>query len=125
MPTTRAANPSLNLTDLSQRMGQIFQQAQESPASHQKNSIALHGLLSNAARHKECLPEGGMGLTGEHAFQKLFFGNLLHVLPLKKSIKPADMIAKFVGDFVGFIQRQRTCLKLAGYVYSRLLFDSA
>ncbi|KAI0363430.1 ARM repeat-containing protein [Pilatotrama ljubarskyi] len=99
----RAPAP-FDLDSLNDALPQIFDQAQSTAASHQKNFVALYKLHSHAAAITQPVDNGkSLKLTGERAFEDLFHDMIIRVLPLKKGTTVADRIVKFTAGYTKFI----------------------
>ncbi|KAF5368894.1 hypothetical protein D9758_002970 [Tetrapyrgos nigripes] len=99
----RARNRNNALADLPANMQNIFQQVQTSKANHQKNIVALHKLLTEAAEITGTDKDGNVVFVGEHAFEKELKLVLLRVCQEKKVNKSADNVVKFVSLFVKYV----------------------
>ena len=94
-------------TTSEQSVFRIFNQIQDSVASHKKNYVALHKIQAELADHTEELQKGKLvRLTGERIFQDKFIYMICEVLPLKKGIDSADHTVKFVAGYVKFINEK-------------------
>ena len=84
-----------------------FQDAQYSIASHRKNCVSLFRLHVRCAQVTE-QTERGVRLVGEKLFNECFFGCLHRILGLKKGMKNADRICKFVATYAAYAIEQFT-----------------
>lgn len=110
--TVQADKHSITI-DLSSSLPRIFDQAQISLASHQKNLVALYKHHAEAAQHTESVHNGkGMKLVGERAFEDVLLRILMRVLPMKKGTTQADRIVKFMGGYIKFLNEKGTVLVL-------------
>ncbi|WFD26291.1 chromosome condensation complex Condensin, subunit G [Malassezia nana] len=82
-----------------------FQDAQHSVANHRKNCVSLYRLHSQCAQVTESTPRGTR-LVGEKVFNECFFACLHRVLPLKKGVKTADRICRFVSTYAAYAIEQ-------------------
>jgi len=88
---------------------QIFEQASNTAASHNKNYVVLYKIHQEFAGYMEYLKKGKrdlIKLTGEKQFQDIFKLLLTKVLPLKKGETTGDRIIKFVGGYIKYINEQ-------------------
>lgn len=99
-----------NLSDLTETIPKIFDQAQVSTANHQKNFVALHKLQTEAALQTEIAPKGkGVKLIGERAFGDVFLNMVTRILPVKKGATQVDRMVKFVGGYTKFMNEKGEC----------------
>jgi len=92
---------------LSANVPRIFDQAQSSTANHQKNIVALHKLLLDAASFTEPINDGrNIKLTGERAFEDKFKDMICRAAAVKKGTSQGDRIVKFVGAFTKYINER-------------------
>lgn len=105
----QAKAAQLDITQLDELIGPIFQQAQFTLANHRKNVVSLHTIHVQAAQVTETLAKGkGIQLTGEAMFNKAFVGMINRALPVKKGVSQADKVVKFVAAFVRYTSEKGT-----------------
>lgn len=105
MPGKTKATPAPE--PLSAALPRIFEQAQTSAANHQKNVVALHKLHVAAATRTELADNGkSLKLVGEREFEDAFLDVIMRVLPIKKGVREADRIVKFIGGYVKFVNEK-------------------
>jgi condensin complex subunit 3 len=88
---------------------QIFEQAGNTAANHNKNYVVLFKIHQEFAGYMEYIKKGKrelVKLTGEKQFQDTFKHMLVKVLPLKKGETTGDRIVKFVGGYIRYINEQ-------------------
>jgi condensin complex subunit 3 len=91
-------------------MAKLFDQVQDSTASHLKNAVALNKLLLEAAEHtEECANGESVKLTGERIFETVFVDLLARILTVKKGVSQADRVVKFVATFLKYIHEKGGC----------------
>lgn len=81
----------------------IFSEVQDTIGNHQKNYTHLYKVHQEAAKHVEWVKKGKrytVKYVGENQFEDAFFHLVVKSLALKKGVKQADNIAKFVGGYV-------------------------
>jgi hypothetical protein len=101
----RVTKPTFSLSDLSNSVSKIFDQAQVSTANHQKNFVALYKLQTEAAIVVERIPKG-LKFVGERAFGDVYLRMTARVLPVKKGATVVDRVVKFVSGYVKFINEK-------------------
>ncbi|BEI81457.1 hypothetical protein CcaverHIS002_0206170 [Cutaneotrichosporon cavernicola] len=101
--------PSVSyLTDtLPSALPPIFEQAQNTTASHRKNIVQLFKVQKTCAEVTE-ETEKGIRLVGERAFNALFINMINRVLPVKKRVAVADRVVRFVASYVAYTTEQDT-----------------
>lgn len=80
----------------------IFDQAQQTTANHRKNIVYLRKIHEQCATIVEEISNDRIKLTGEKAFNSLFFDMVNRVLTVKKGVAVADRIVKFVANYVSY-----------------------
>lgn len=80
----------------------IFDQAQQTTANHRKNIVYLRKIHEQCAAIVEEISNDRIKLTGEKAFNSLFFDMVNRVLTVKKGVAVADRIVKFVANYVSY-----------------------
>ena len=88
--------------DLFSKLSNIFDQAQNTTANHQKNIIALHKIYIDIAQIRGKTKDGASILTGEKQFEQVIYAILLRLLESKKGA-PGDRVVKFFAGFVRHI----------------------
>ncbi|KAF8163123.1 nuclear condensing complex subunit [Crassisporium funariophilum] len=92
---------------LASNISRIFQQAQDSSTNHQKNYVALHKIHAQLAQHTESLQKGKLfKMIGERMFEDTFLSLLMQALSLKKGMRTADCIVKFVAGYTKFVNEK-------------------
>lgn len=94
------------LESLADAIPPIFMQCQTSVASHRKNVVALAKIHGQTSDVWEEVPQRGIKLTGEKAFNDRFIDMVDRVLHIKKGIPNADRIIKFIGAFILHISQK-------------------
>ncbi|KAK4056299.1 chromosome condensation complex Condensin, subunit G [Microbotryomycetes sp. JL221] len=88
---------------LDAQVAALFQQAQNSVASHRKLVNSLYHLFQRCASFTTMSSSGRtIKLTGERMFGERIRSCLVYALGCKKGIEQADRIIKFVAAFVAF-----------------------
>ncbi|KAF4583522.1 hypothetical protein EYR38_002274 [Pleurotus pulmonarius] len=93
----------------------IFSEVQETTGNHQKNYTHLLKVHQEAAKHVERVKKGKrytVKYVGENQFEDAFFDLVVKGLALKKGVKQADNIAKFVGGYVRHANEKASELKI-------------
>ncbi|KAF4564802.1 hypothetical protein EYR36_002742 [Pleurotus pulmonarius] len=93
----------------------IFSEVQETTGNHQKNYTHLLKVHQEAAKHVERVKKGKrytVKYAGENQFEDAFFDLVVKGLALKKGVKQADNIAKFVGGYVKHANEKASELKI-------------
>ncbi|OXC68612.1 hypothetical protein AYX13_02817 [Cryptococcus neoformans] len=80
----------------------IFDQAQQTIANHRKNIVYLRKIHEQCASIVEEISDDRIKLTGEKAFNSLFFDMVNRVLTVKKGVAVADRVVKFVANYVSY-----------------------
>ncbi|AAW41180.1 mitotic chromosome condensation-related protein, putative [Cryptococcus deneoformans JEC21] len=80
----------------------IFDQAQQSTANHRKNIVYLRKIHEQCASIVEEMSDDRIKLTGEKAFNNIFFDMVNRVLTVKKGVAVADRVVKFVANYVSY-----------------------
>ncbi|OXB39504.1 hypothetical protein LQV05_000649 [Cryptococcus neoformans] len=80
----------------------IFDQAQQTTANHRKNIVYLRKIHEQCASIVEEISDDRIKLTGEKAFNSLFFDMVNRVLTVKKGVAVADRVVKFVANYVSY-----------------------
>lgn len=80
----------------------IFDQAQQTTANHRKNIVYLRKIHEQCATIVEEISNDRIKLTGEKAFNSLFFDMVNRVLTVKKGVAVADRVVKFVANYVSY-----------------------
>ncbi|TFK65897.1 ARM repeat-containing protein [Pluteus cervinus] len=102
----RVAQPTI-VTQLPILIPKIFEQAQISVATHQKNFVALYKIHTEAAEHTETVRNGkAVKLIGERRFEEEFQKMLLCAFGQKKSGSQADRVIKFAGGYTQFVNEK-------------------
>lgn len=121
---TRAQSPETFLDELPIQIASIFDQAQNSIASHQKNLVSLYKLYIEASGIRTGLPkkDGGVDsgfdsdeedqdqddpkrLDGSHEFERIIYLMTLHLLNSKKG-SAGDRAVKFLAEFVNHLHEK-------------------
>lgn len=96
----------------------IFDQAQQTTANHRKNIVYLRKIHEQCASIVEEISDDRIKLTGEKAFNSLFFDMVNRVLTVKKGVAVADRVVKFVANYVSY------CTETGKpFLYYLLLYD--
>ncbi|WVO20456.1 uncharacterized protein IAS62_001753 [Cryptococcus decagattii] len=90
----------------------IFDQAQQTTANHRKNIVYLRKIHEQCAAIVEEISNDRIKLTGEKAFNSLFFDMVNRVLTVKKGVAVADRIVKFVANYVSYCTETDAANKL-------------
>ncbi|KAF9495093.1 hypothetical protein BDN71DRAFT_902125 [Pleurotus eryngii] len=93
----------------------IFSEVQDTTGNHQKNYTHLYKVHQEAAKHVERVKKGKRYIVkyvGENQFEDAFFNLVVKSLALKKGVKQADNIAKFVGGYVKHANEKASELKI-------------
>ncbi|KIR69079.1 condensin complex subunit 3 [Cryptococcus bacillisporus CA1873] len=90
----------------------IFDQAQQTTANHRKNIVYLRKIHEQCATIVEEISNDRIKLTGEKAFNSLFFDMVNRVLTVKKGVAVADRIVKFVANYVSYCTETDAANKL-------------
>ncbi|KAJ8693485.1 chromosome condensation complex Condensin, subunit G [Pleurotus ostreatus] len=93
----------------------IFSEVQDTTGNHQKNYTHLYKVHQEAAKHVERVKKGKRYIVkyvGENQFEDAFFNLVVKSLALKKGVKQADNIAKFVGGYVKHANEKASELKM-------------
>ncbi|PPQ63212.1 hypothetical protein CVT24_005757 [Panaeolus cyanescens] len=89
------------------QIGKIFDQVQTSLSNHRKNHVALYKLHTELANMKQPINHGcDFKLVGEIFFRNQFSHLFARVFPHKKGVRSADLVIKFVGAYVRFINEK-------------------
>ena len=85
----------------------IFDDAQTSTLNHRKNIVKLYKLQVEAAKCQVPVKKGGsMKLVGESLFNATMLHMINRVVVVKKGVRQADNIGKFIGEFIKHVNEK-------------------
>ncbi|KAJ7597000.1 nuclear condensing complex subunit [Mycena floridula] len=94
----------INAEELTNKIGPLFDQAQDTLVNHTKNAVKLYKIHLNAA---------SFGIEGEQTFEEAFFKNVLTIFGIRKGVPQADRVVAFIALYIKHIQ-EKAGVNLAG-----------